>query len=49
MAQYVEARCYQKKRWLGFDFKFKQFSIEQAIVIKEIFSSRVKVHKQKKN
>ena len=38
----------QKKRWLGFDFKFKMFSIKQAIFITDIFSSHVKASKQKK-
>ena len=47
-AQYAEARCYPKKRWLGFDFKFKKFSIKQAIFITDIFPSRVKASKQKK-
>ena len=37
-----------QKRWLGFDFKFKKFSIKQAFFINEIFSSRVKESKQKK-
>jgi hypothetical protein len=37
-----------QKRWLGFDFKFKEFSIKQAFFISEIFSSRVKGYKQKK-
>jgi hypothetical protein len=37
------------KRWMGFDFKFKKISIKQAFFIDEIFSSRVKVSKQKKN
>jgi hypothetical protein len=32
-----------KNRWLGFDFKFKEFSIKQAFFINEIISSRVKV------
>ena len=32
----------QKKRWIGFDFKFKKFSIKQAFFINDIFSSRVK-------
>jgi hypothetical protein len=36
------------KRWMGFDFKFKKFSIKQAFFINEIFSSRVKASKQKK-
>ena len=34
---------------MGFDFKFKKISIKQAFFIDEIFSSRVKVSKQKKN
>ena len=38
----------QKKRWMGFDFKFKKFSIKQAIFISDIFPSQVKAHKQKK-
>ena len=38
----------QKKRCLGFDFKFKKFSIKQAIFTTDIFPSRIKVHKQKK-
>jgi hypothetical protein len=38
----------QKKRCLGFDFKFKKFSIKQEIFITDIFPSRVKVLKQKK-
>ena len=38
----------QKKRWIGFDFKFKKFSIKQAFFINDIFSSRVKARKQKK-
>ena len=46
--QYAEARCYPKKRWLAFDFKFKKNSIKQAILFIDIFSSRVKVHTQKK-
>ena len=37
-----------KKRWMGFDFKFKKISIKQAFFINEIFSSRVKAPKQKK-
>jgi hypothetical protein len=37
-----------QKRWLAFDFKLKKFSIKQAIFISEMFSSRVKVHTQKK-
>ena len=37
-----------KKRWMGFDFKFKKFSIKQAIFITDIFPSRVKAPKQKK-
>ena len=37
-----------QKRWLGFDFKFKKISIKQAIVITDIFPSRVKAAKQKK-
>ena len=40
--QYAQARCYPKKRWIGFDFKFKKFSIKQAFFINDIFSSRVK-------
>ena len=32
---------------MGFDFKFKKFSIKQAFFINEIFPSRVKVRKQK--
>ena len=36
----------QKKRWLGFDFKFKKFSIKQAIFTTEIISFQVKVHTQ---
>jgi hypothetical protein len=47
-AQYAEARCYPPKKWLGFDFKFKKFSIKQAIFITDIFPSRVKASKQKK-
>jgi hypothetical protein len=46
--QYVEARCYPKKRCLGFDFKFKKFSIKQAIFITDIFPSHIKAPKQKK-
>ena len=38
----------QKKRCLGFDFRFKKFRIKQAIFIKDIFPSRVKAQKQKK-
>ena len=38
----------KKKRCLGFDFKFKKFSIKQAIFIKDIFPSSVKAPKQKK-
>jgi hypothetical protein len=49
LTQYAEARYYPKKRCLGFDFKFKNFSIKQAIFIKDIFPSRVKVPTQKKN
>ena len=37
-----------KKRCLGFDFKFKKFSIKQAIFITDIFPSRIKAPKQKK-
>ena len=37
-----------KKRWMGFDFNFKKFSMKRAFFINEIFSSRVKVSKQKK-
>ena len=37
-----------QKRWIGFDFKFKKFSIKQAFFINDIFSSRVKARKQKK-
>ena len=48
LSQYAGARCYPKKRWMGFDFKFKKFSIKQAFFINEIFSSRVKAAKQKK-
>ena len=46
--QYAEARCYSKKRWMGFDFKFKKFSIKQAFFINNIFSSRVKASTQKR-
>ena len=46
-AQYAKARCYPKKRCLAFEFKFKKFSIKQAIFIIENFSSRVKAHTQK--
>ena len=38
----------QKKRWIGFDFRFKKFRIKQAIFISDIFPSRVKASKQKK-
>ena len=38
-----------KKGDLAFDFKFKKFRIKQAILINEIFSSRIKVHTRKKN
>ena len=38
--QYAEARCY---------FKFKKISIKQAFFITDIFPSRVKASKQKKN
>jgi hypothetical protein len=38
----------QKKRWMGFDFKFKKFSIKQAFFINKFFSSRVKASTQKK-
>ena len=38
----------QKKKMDGFDFKFKKFSIKQAIFISDIFPSRVKVRKHKK-
>ena len=38
----------KKKDAYGFDFKFKEFSIKQAIFITDIFPSRVKVPKQKK-
>ena len=37
-----------KKRWLTLLFKFKKFSIKQAIFINEILSFQVEVHKQKK-
>ena len=37
-----------QKRWMGFDFKLRKFSIKQAIFIIEILFSSVKVHKQKK-
>jgi len=37
-----------QKRWMGFDFKLRKFSIKQAIFIIEILPSSVKVHKQKK-
>ena len=47
-AQYADARCYPKKSYLDFDFKFKKFSIKQAIFIKDIFPSRVKAPTQKK-
>ena len=33
---------------MGFDFKFKKFSVKQAIFIADIFPSRVKASKQKK-
>ena len=46
-AQYAEARCYPKKRCLDFDFKFKKFSIKQAIFITDIFPSPVKAFKQR--
>jgi hypothetical protein len=36
-----------QKRWLAFDFKFKKFSIKQALFIIGIFSSRIKAHTQK--
>ena len=36
-SQYAEARCYPKKRCLGFDFKFNKFRIKQGIFIKDIF------------
>ena len=45
--QYAEARCYPQKRCLGFDFKFKKFSLKQAIFVKDIFPSHVKAHTQK--
>jgi hypothetical protein len=49
ISQYAEARWYPpKKRCLGFDFKFKKFSIKQAIFITDIFPSRIKAPKQKK-
>ena len=48
LAQYAEARCYPQKRWIAFDFKFKKFSIKQAIFISEIFYPPVKAPKQKK-
>ena len=38
----------QKKRCLGFDFRFKKFRIKQAIFINDIFPSRVEVLKEKK-
>ena len=37
-----------QKRCLGFDFKFKKFSIKQATFIGDIFPSRVEAAKQKK-
>ena len=37
-----------KKKMPRFDFKFKKFSIEQAIFITDIFPSRVKAPKQNK-
>ena len=37
-----------RKRWLGFDFKFKNFSIKQAIFMKDIFPSRLKAPTQEK-
>ena len=37
-----------QKRWMGFDFKLRKFSIKQAIFIIEILPSSVKVHKQTK-
>ena len=36
-----------KKRWMGFDFKFKKFSIKKQFLL-DIFLSRVKEPKQKK-
>ena len=38
----------QKKRWIGFDFRFKKNSIKQATFISDIFPSRVEAAKQKK-
>ena len=35
-----------KKRWMGFDFKFKKFGIKQAFFIKKN-PSHVKAPKQK--
>ena len=48
LAHYAEAGCYYKKRYDGKLFKFKKFSMKQAFFISEIFSSRVKVPKQKR-
>ena len=38
----------QKKRWMGFDFRFKKFRIKQATFISEILSPQVEAPKQKK-
>ena len=48
LTKYAEARCYPKKRCLGFDFRFKKFRIKQAIFIKDIFPSHEEAPKQKK-
>ena len=45
--QNAEARFYPPNRCLGFDFKFKKFSIKQAIFIKDIYTSPVKAHTHK--
>ena len=47
-SHHAEARCYPKKRCLGFDFRFKKFRIKQAIFISDIYPFRVKASKQKK-
>ena len=38
-----------EKMCLGFDFKFKNFCIKQAIFIRDIFPSHVKAPTHKKN
>ena len=42
----LDAAPPQKKRCLGFDFKFKKFSIKQEIFTTDIFLSRVKARKR---